>query len=165
MILVFLSSLEPPETHTLMGLLGADLKVLARQIQRGLGLNPTVSDHRQMFYMLANVHHQIATGEVLPPPDRFWYYLLVLPFGIQHAAASFQLELEHLISRKVPQSAILSSMAGTDVPTLCTFLEVLLGNGPEYDSDEIDYYAPPRMCYHIDGEDPVEEAPELMPLD
>ena len=35
-----------------------------------------------MFYMLANVHHQIATGEVLPPPKHFWYYLLDLPFGI-----------------------------------------------------------------------------------
>ena len=30
-------------------------------------------DHRQMFYMLANVHHQITIGKVLPPPDRFWY--------------------------------------------------------------------------------------------
>jgi hypothetical protein len=28
-----------------------------------------------MFYMLANIHHQIATDEVLPPLDRFWYYL------------------------------------------------------------------------------------------
>jgi len=24
-----------------------------------------------MFYMLANVHHQITTDEVLPPSDRF----------------------------------------------------------------------------------------------
>jgi hypothetical protein len=30
-----------------------------------------MSDRRQMFYMLANIHHQIATGEVLSPPDRF----------------------------------------------------------------------------------------------
>jgi hypothetical protein len=30
-----------------------------------------MSDRRQMFYMLANVHHQITTGEVLPPPDHF----------------------------------------------------------------------------------------------
>jgi hypothetical protein len=30
-----------------------------------------MSDRRQMFYMLANVHHQIATGEVLSPPNRF----------------------------------------------------------------------------------------------
>ena len=41
-----------------------------------------MSDRRQMFYMLANVHHQIATSEVLLPPDCFWYYLLDLPFGI-----------------------------------------------------------------------------------
>ena len=55
-----------------------------------------------MFYMLTNVHHQITTSEVLSPPDCFWYYLLALPFGIQDAAASFQMELEHLISREVP---------------------------------------------------------------
>jgi hypothetical protein len=42
-----------------------------------------------MFYMLANVHHQITTGEVLPPPDRFGYYLSNFPFGIQNVAASF----------------------------------------------------------------------------
>ena len=41
------------------------------------------------FYMLANVHHQIATGEVFPPLDRFWYYLSDLPFRIQNVAASF----------------------------------------------------------------------------
>jgi hypothetical protein len=30
-----------------------------------------MSDRRYMFYMLANVHHQIATGKVLPPPECF----------------------------------------------------------------------------------------------
>ena len=43
-------------------------------------MNPIVSDCHQMFYMLANVHHQIATNEVLPPVDHFWYYLSDLPF-------------------------------------------------------------------------------------
>ena len=128
-------------------------------------MNPTMSDRRQMFYMLANVHHHIATGEVLPPPDRFWYYLLDLPFAIQNAATSFQLELEHLISREVPQSIILSGVVGTDVPSLCAFLRILLGNGLEYDSDDIDYSTPPRMCYHIDSEAQPKEAPELMPPD
>ena len=113
------------------GLSGVDFEILACQIRHGLGPNPTVSDHRQMFYMLANVHHQIATGEVLPPPDRSWYYLLDLPFRIQNAAASFQLELEHLISREAPRSIILSDVAGTDVPSLRAFLEVLSGNGPQ----------------------------------
>jgi hypothetical protein len=42
-----------------------------------------------MFYMLVNVHHQIDTDEVLPPPNRFWYYLPDLPFGIQNATMSF----------------------------------------------------------------------------
>jgi hypothetical protein len=98
---------------------------------------------------------------VLSRPDRFWYYLLDLPFGIQNAAASFQLELEHLISREVPRSAILSATAGTDVPSLRTFLKILSVNGLEYDSDDIDCYALPRICYHIDGEDPIKEAPIL----
>ena len=42
-----------------------------------------------MFYMLANVHHQITTDEVLLLPKRFWYYLLDLPFDIQNAAVAF----------------------------------------------------------------------------
>ena len=54
---------------------------------------------------------------------------------------------------------------GTDVPSLRTFLEILSGDGPEYDSDDIDYNAPLCMCYHIDGEDPTEEALGLTPLD
>jgi hypothetical protein len=115
--------------------------------------------------MLANVHHQIATREVLPWPDPFWYYLLDLPFGIQIVVASFQQELEHLIIHEAPRSAILSSTVGIDVPLLRTFIEILSGNGPEYDSDDIDYNAPLRMCYHIDGEDLAEEAPRLTPPD
>ena len=56
---------EPLALPAPLGLLGVDLEILAQQIQRGLGPYPVMSDHRQMFYMLANVHHQIATGEVL----------------------------------------------------------------------------------------------------
>ena len=74
------------------------------------------------------------------------------------------MELEHLISREAPWSAILSSVARTDVPLLRTFLEILSRDGPEYDSDDIDCYAPPRMCYHIDDEVLAKEAPRLMPL-
>jgi hypothetical protein len=40
-----------------------------------------------------------------------------------------------------------------------------LGNGPEYDSDDIDSYALARMCYYIDGEVLADEVPELTPLD
>jgi hypothetical protein len=65
---------------------------------------------------------------------------------------SFQLELEHLINHNAPWSTILSGAVGTDVPSLRAFLEILSGNGPEYDSDGIDYNNPPCMCYHIDGE-------------
>ena len=118
-----------------------------------------------MFYMLTNVHHQITIGEVLLPPNRFWYYLPDLPFRIQSTAASFQLELEHLISREAPRSIILSGTAGTDVPSLRAFLEVLSGNGPEYDFDDIDYDAPPHMCYHVNVDDLAEEVPRLTPLD
>ena len=46
-----------------------------------------------------------------------------------------------------------------------TILEIFSGNDPEYDSDDINCYAPPRMCYHIDGEVLVEEAPGLTPPD
>jgi hypothetical protein len=102
---------------------------------------------------------------VLLPPDCLWYYLPDLPFGIQNAAAAFQLELEHLISRDAPQSTIFSGAAGTDVPSLRAFLEILSGNGPEYDSDGIDYNDPLSMCYHIDGEVQPEEAPGLTPSD
>jgi hypothetical protein len=51
----------------------------------------------------------------------------------------------------MPWSAIFSGTGGADIPSLRTFLEILSGNGPEYDSDDIDYYAPPCMCYYIDG--------------
>jgi hypothetical protein len=56
-------------------------------------------------------------------------------------------------------------MAGTDVPSLHTFLEILLGNGLEYDSDDIDYNGPPHIFYHIDGEVLPNEAPRLTPPD
>jgi hypothetical protein len=118
-----------------------------------------------MFYMLANVHHQITTGEVLPLPDRFWYYLLDLLFGIQNMAVSFQLELEHLISRGALRSTILFGAVGTDVPSIRAFLDILSRNDLEYDSDGIDYNDPLRMCYHIDDEVQPEEAPKLTPLD
>jgi hypothetical protein len=56
-------------------------------------------------------------------------------------------------------------MAGTDVLSLRTFLEILSGNGPKNDSDDIDCYALPYMCYHIDGKVLAEEALELKPPD
>jgi hypothetical protein len=118
-----------------------------------------------MFYRLDNIHHQISIGEVLPLLERFQYYLLDLPFGIQNAVASFQLELEHIVSREAPQSTILYGVVRTNVPSLCAFLEILLGNDPEYDSDDLDCYASPRLCFHIDDKNLVDDAPELMALD
>jgi hypothetical protein len=38
---------------------------------------------------------------------------------------------------------------------LRTFLEILLGNGPECDSNVINHYTPLRMGYHAGGEVPV----------
>ena len=104
-----------------------------------------------MFYMLTNVHHQITIGEVLPLPNYFWYYLPDLPFRIQNVATSFQLELEHLTSHELWRGR----------PLAAHLLEILSGNGPEYDSDDIDCYTLPYMCYHIDGEVLAEEAPGL----
>ena len=71
-----------------------------------------------MFYMLGNVHHKITTHKVLPPPNRFWYYLPDLPFGIQNTTMSFQLDLEHLISCNMTRGAILSSIIGSNIPSL-----------------------------------------------
>ena len=79
--------------------------------------------------------------------------------------ASFQMELEHLISRAAPWSTILSSMVGTNVPLLCTFLKILSGNDPEYDSNDIDCYTLTRMCNHINGEVLSEELSGLTPPD
>ena len=80
-------------------------------------------------------------------------------------ATPFQLELEALISREAPQSIILSSTAGIDVPSLRIFLEVLSCNGPEYDSDDANYDASPLMCYHVHGDNLAKEAPGLTPPD
>jgi hypothetical protein len=73
------------------------------------------------------------------------------------------MELEHLISREALQSTILSRAVGTDVPSLHAFLKILLGNGLEYDFDDIDFCALPHMCYHINSEVLAEEAPGLTP--
>lgn len=54
---------------------------------------------------------------------------------------------------------------GANVPFLRTFLDILLGNGPKYDSDDIDCYAPLHMRYRTNGECPIGRAPELMPSD
>jgi hypothetical protein len=116
-----------------------------------------------MFYMLVNIHHHIAAGDMLLPPDRFWHYLLDLPSRIWNAATSFQMELEHLIGREAPQSPILSGAAGTNVPSLRAFLESLLGEGPEYNSDSIYSDASSRMSYHISNDDQSEEATGLTP--
>ena len=75
------------------------------------------------------------------------------------------MELEHVISREAPRSAILFGVARTNVPSLRTFLKILSRYDLEDDYDDIDYYAPPCMCYHIDGEVLFEEAPRLTPLD
>jgi hypothetical protein len=62
---------ESLASSLLLGLLGADLEVLARQIRLGLAPNSTMSERHQMFYMLANVHYQITTDEMLPSLNRF----------------------------------------------------------------------------------------------
>jgi len=129
---------------------GADLEVLARQI---------------WLYMLANVHYQIVTGEVVSPPDRFWYYLRDLLYGIQNAAETFQLKLEHLVGREAPRGVILSGAVGTDVPSLRNFLEVLSRYGLEYDSDNVDYFSPSRECFFINDRAAAVDAPDLTPPD
>jgi hypothetical protein len=41
-----------------------------------------MSEHRYMFYTLANIHHQIVTIEELLLAHCFWYVLLYLLYGI-----------------------------------------------------------------------------------
>jgi hypothetical protein len=54
--------------------------------------------------------------------------------------------------------AILFGATGTNAPSLGVFLEILSGNGSEYNSDDVDYYSPSRECFHIDGDNPVDDA-------
>jgi hypothetical protein len=75
------------------------------------------------------------------------------------------MEMEHHVSHEALRSTILSGAAGIDIPSLRAFLEILSENDSEYDSDDIDYHAPPHMCYHINNEVLPKEASELMPLD
>ena len=72
------------------------------------------------------------------------------------------MELEHLISCEALRSTILSGATGADIPSVCTFLKILSGDGLEYNSNDIDYYAPPLMRYHIDDEVLAKDAPGLM---
>ena len=73
--------------------------------------------------------------------------------------------MEHLANCEAPWRAILFDNTGADVPSLRTFLEILSRKGPEYDSDDIDCYTMPCMCYHIDSEAQPEEALRLTPPD
>ena len=63
------------------------------------------------------------------------------------------------------RSIILSGAVGIDVPSLHAFLEVLSGNGTEYDSDGINDDTLLHMCYHINGDDLVWDVPRLTMLD
>jgi hypothetical protein len=77
----------------------------------------------------------------------------------------FYLILEHLVSREAPRGVILSGTAGTDVSSLCTFLKILSGVGPEYDSDEANGYSPGRKCFHIYGDQVINNNVKVTPPD
>jgi hypothetical protein len=51
---------------------------------------------------------------------------------------------------------------GTNVPSLRTFFEILSGNYTVYDSDNIDYHSPCHLCFHINGDGPIDNPPKLM---
>ena len=61
-----------------------------------------MSDHHRMFYMLANIHHQVTWGKALPLPNHFRYNLLDLPSRVWRVAESFQMVLQHLVIDKAP---------------------------------------------------------------
>lgn len=61
-----------------------------------------------------------------------------------------QLKLEHLMSQEALHSVILLGDAMTDVPSLCTFLKILLGVDLEYDFDKADDYSLAwHMSFHL----------------
>jgi hypothetical protein len=60
------------------------------------------------------------------------------------------------------RGTILSGAAGIDISSLRTFLKILSRNGPEYDSNGVDYYSPSRECFHIDGDNLANDASEVM---
>ena len=72
---------------------------------------------------------------------------------------------EHLINREALWSIILFGVAGTDVPSLHAFLEVISENGQEYDSDHAGNYSPLHECFLISDEHATDTASKLMPLD
>jgi hypothetical protein len=63
------------------------------------------------------------------------------------------------------RGTILSGIAGIDISSLCTFLKILSGNGPKYDSNGVYYYSSSRECFHIDGDNLANDASEVMLLD
>jgi hypothetical protein len=50
---------------------------------------------------------------------------------------------------------------GANVPSLCNFLEILLGLGPEYGFDDAGEFSPSHKCFFIDDRTNANTAPEL----
>lgn len=46
-----------------------------------------------------------------------------------------------------------------------TFLEILLGVGPEYDSDKGSNYSPAHECFRVDGDQDPDDDIKVMPPD
>lgn len=55
----------------------------------------------------------------------------------------------------MPCGVILLGTAGTNVPSLHNFLEILSGNGPEYASNNTGYFSPSCECYFIGDKAPT----------
>jgi hypothetical protein len=62
----------------------------------------------------------------------------------------------------VPHSVILSAAVAIDVPSLHNFLEILLGLGSEYGSDDADDFSLSRECFFIGDDAGTNTAPKLM---
>ena len=67
------------------------------------------------------------------------------------------------MSREASHNVILSGMVGVDVPSLQNFLEILLGLGPEFDSNDAGGCSPPCECFYISSRHTVNTTPYLMP--
>lgn len=60
-----LEGIAPPTSPPSSVHMQAKLEAVYRRIHLSLGLNPTVGNRRQLFYILANVHHRIVIVDLV----------------------------------------------------------------------------------------------------
>jgi hypothetical protein len=105
---------DSPTSYPSLGLLGTDLDVWTQTNHVGAPPNVLHTGERPPLD-----HHR--RGAFAAPPLLILLDLIWDP----ECRGDFCLILEHLMSREAPRGVVLSSMAGTDVSWLSTFLKIL----------------------------------------